>query len=153
MTNDKVLKLAKKYLLQIIDDAYIERGDWKPAVLSFAAAIEAECSKELAAAQGKIELLLGVAYNVEKCCCQMDEQDNIVSPCFAHIAYKDEAIAKAIEPYKQDAERYRWLRVNSTQPQESWSTHSNPESLDVVIDKAIRDRTPYESKESIRKEE
>lgn len=40
------------------------------------------------------------------------------------------------EAYK-DACRYRWLRVHSTQPSESWSTHSNPESLDAVVDAAI----------------
>ena len=33
--------------------------------------------------------------------------------------------------------RYNWLRTNSTQPAEDWSTHSCPESLDAEIDKAI----------------
>ena len=37
---------------------------------------------------------------------------------------------------RADAQRYRWLRVNSTQPAEGWSTHSNPESFDAAIDAA-----------------
>lgn len=38
---------------------------------------------------------------------------------------------------KRDAERYRWLREHSTQPSESWSTHSDPESLDRAVDEAM----------------
>lgn len=51
--------------------------------------------------------------------------------------------ADAIERAEQDAKRYRWLRENSTQPAEPWSTHSGPESLDEVVDAAIR-ATPKE---------
>lgn len=37
---------------------------------------------------------------------------------------------------KEDAERYRWLRINSVRPAEPWSTHEAPESLDAAIDAA-----------------
>lgn len=37
-----------------------------------------------------------------------------------------------------DAARYRWLRKNSTQPMEAWSTHSSPESLDAIVDESMR---------------
>jgi len=43
------------------------------------------------------------------------------------------------ERLREDAERYRWLRVNSTQPAEGWSTHSSPESLDAEIDAARKE--------------
>ena len=46
-----------------------------------------------------------------------------------------------IEELRADAERYRWLRIHSTQPTESWSTHSNPESFDAAIDAALKEKT------------
>jgi hypothetical protein len=42
--------------------------------------------------------------------------------------------------WQQDALRYRWLRANSTQPVEPWSTHSCPESLDDVVDAEMKNR-------------
>lgn len=47
---------------------------------------------------------------------------------------------------ERDAERYRWLRVNSTQPAEGWSTHSNPESLDATVDEAMASQSRSEEK-------
>ena len=47
------------------------------------------------------------------------------------------AAQAALREAEKDAERYRWLRVNSTQPTEEWSTHSDPESLDSAVDAAI----------------
>jgi hypothetical protein len=44
----------------------------------------------------------------------------------------------------KDAERYRWLRVNSTQLAEDWSTHSDPESLDESIDSAIQAKKSFD---------
>lgn len=41
---------------------------------------------------------------------------------------------KDYEQLSKDAARYRWLRVHSTGPSEPWSSHSNPESLDAIID-------------------
>lgn len=55
-----------------------------------------------------------------------------------YLAYK----AK-YEAALKDAERYRWLREHSCQHDsngndaESWSTHSDPSSLDDIIDAAI----------------
>lgn len=53
----------------------------------------------------------------------------------------------AILELMRDGERYRWLRVNSTQPAEGWSTHSNPESLDAAIDSAMKKDAPSRSRE------
>lgn len=43
-----------------------------------------------------------------------------------------------VDAYKKDAMRYQWLREHSTQPVESWSTHSEPASLDEAVDEAMR---------------
>lgn len=48
----------------------------------------------------------------------------------------DSHIVALLLPLIQGAERYRWLRLHSTQPVEPWSTHRDPESLDAAIDRA-----------------
>lgn len=56
----------------------------------------------------------------------------------------------ALVASEQDAKRYRWVREHSCQydsagnDAESWSTHSNPASLDAAIDAAIaaQEKTP-----------
>jgi len=45
-----------------------------------------------------------------------------------------------VAEYKQDAERYRYLRRVSTKPYEAWSTVSSPREFDADIDAAIRAR-------------
>jgi len=57
----------------------------------------------------------------------------------AHNILRAEAAEQALAQVRGDAERYRWLRVHSTQPVEAWSTHSNPESLDAAIDAAMKE--------------
>ena len=59
-------------------------------------------------------------------------QQSIEKLCAGHPL----ALARLKDLMLNDA-RYRWLRANSTQPAEGWSTHSCPESLDAEIDKAI----------------
>jgi len=59
-------------------------------------------------------------------------QQSIERLCTGHPL----ALARLKELMLAEA-RYNWLRTNSTQPAEGWSTHSCPESLDAEIDKAI----------------
>jgi hypothetical protein len=58
--------------------------------------------------------------------------------------YTADQLRQAVEAeralWQQDALRYRWLRANSTQPVEPWSTHSCPESLDDVVDAEMKNR-------------
>jgi hypothetical protein len=55
-------------------------------------------------------------------------------------AYGEACALAERERWQQDALRYRWLRANSTQPAEPWSTHSCPESLDEVVDAEMKSR-------------
>ena len=48
-------------------------------------------------------------------------------------------IKASLELDRLDAERYRWLRINSTKPVEPWSTHT-PESFDAMVDGEIARR-------------
>lgn len=47
-------------------------------------------------------------------------------------------VSEQLQRMAKDAARYRWLRVHSTGPAEPWSTHSEPASLDAVVDEAIK---------------
>ena len=54
------------------------------------------------------------------------------------LAWRKEALSlrQQSSSILKDAQRYRWLRTNSTAPVEPWSTHS-PESFDHMIDQKI----------------
>lgn len=73
---------------------------------------------------------------------RMELKEAVTKPRLA-VQEKLAAANAKVEKLERDAERYKWLREHSCKTDsegnhaESWSTHSDPESLDDAIDEAI----------------